>query len=413
MRKELPSNVAAETFAVSGAYDPALSQGAMKPPIFATSTFEAKSASELALCFRQAYGLDTGKPAQPPELIYSRVVNPNLQIFEERWSKFEHAEQSALFGSGMAAISTALLTFCRPGSHVLYSAPVYGGTDYFMSHLMPALAINSHSFLVTDGQEKIARLLHRINRLGAVSVVYVETPANPTLALADLPAIVEECAKLNPRPIVIVDATVLGPIFHRPLDLGADLVIHSATKSIGGHSDLIAGIASGKSELVSAIKATRTIFGTMADPNTAHLLLRSLETYTIRIEATEHKALKVAKFLLGHPAVDQLYFPGFTKDAEQQRRWEAQFTGRGSLMSFTVRGGREEAYRVLDKLRVVKLAVSLGGTESLAEHPRTHTHSDVMPEDLDRFGVTEGMIRLSVGLEDADDIIADLKQALE
>jgi len=249
--------------------------------------------------------------------------------------------------------------------------------------------------------------------MNTVSVVYVETPANPTLALADLPAIVEECAKLNPRPVVIVDATVLGPIFHRPLDLGADLVIHSATKSIGGHSDLIAGIVSGRSELVSAVKATRTIFGTMADPNTASLLLRSLETYKVRVEAAEWKAFKVAKFLEEHPSVEQLYLPGMANNAEQQRRFDAQLTGRGSLMSFTVQGGREKAYRVLDKLRVIKLAVSLGGTESLAEHPRTHTHSDVMDAILDRYSISESMIRLSVGLEDADDIIADLKQALE
>ncbi len=165
--------------------------------------------------------------------------------------------------------------------------------------------------------------------------------------------------------------------------------------------------------MVSAIKATRTILGTMADPHTAWLLLRSLETYKVRVEAAEQKAMKVAKALLAHGSVERLYFPGFTADREQMARYEAQCKGHGSLMSFTVRGGRAEAYRVLDSLRIVKLAVSLGGTESLAEHPRTHTHSDVADVDLDRFGVTEGMIRLSVGLEDADDVIADLLQALD
>ena len=412
MSRKLPMSVAPETFAVSGAHDPFLSVGAINPPHYASSTFVARSAKTLAGSFVQAYGLDNGCPRQPDELIYARVVHPNGQILEERWSKFEHAEQSALFSSGMSAITTTLLTFCRPGDQVLYSAPVYGGSDFFMKNRLPSLGINTNSFLVTDTIEQIRALLRRVVLSGPVSVVYVETPANPTLALADLPAIVAECAKHNPRPLVIVDSTVLGPIFHHPLDLGADIVVHSATKSIGGHSDLIAGIASGSNRLVSQIKATRTIHGTIADPHTAWLLLRSLTSYKVRVEATGHKALKVAKMLRSHRAIKQLYFPGLTGDREQKRRYKAQFTGHGSLMSFTVHGGRDEAYRVLDAFRVIKLAVSLGGVESLAEHPRTHTHSDVAIADLDRFGITEGMIRLSVGLEDADDVIADLLEAL-
>ncbi len=412
MSNILPTTVAPETFALHGSYDPLRSEGSVKPPLFATSTFVAGSAGELARWFRQAYGLDSGHPGQPDGLIYSRLVNPNLQICEERWAKFERAAQAALFASGMAAISTTLLTFCRPGDQILYSAPVYGGTDYLMTHLLPSFGIGTHAFLVTDGPVQVGELLRKALAAGPVRVVYVETPANPTLALADLRGIAAECASLDPRPIVVVDSTVLGPVFHRPLELGAQVVVHSATKSIGGHSDLIAGIVAGSNELVSTIKASRTILGTMADPHTAWLLLRSLEAYKVRVEAAEQKALKVARFLRAHPAVEKLYFPGFTEDAVQMARFDSQCEGHGSLMSFTVRGGRAEAYRVLDALAVVKLAVSLGGTESLAEHPRTHTHSDVTDADLDRFGVCEGMIRLSVGLEDADDVIADLKQAL-
>jgi len=409
---KLPPGLSPETFALHGGFDPAQSMGAIKPPLFATSTFVAGSAEELAHWFRQAYGLDDGHPGQPDGLIYSRLVNPNLQIFEERWSKFERAEQSALFGSGMSAITTSLLALCRPGDQVVYSAPVYGGTDYFLTHALPAFRIGTHAFLVTDTVQRVRALMADVSEIGPVRVVYIETPANPTLALADIRGIVAECAKMNPRPIVIVDSTVLGPIFHRPIELGADLVIHSATKSIGGHSDLIAGIASGSNELVSSIKAFRTILGTMAAPHTAWLLLRSLESYKVRVEAAEQKALKVAKFLWAHKAVDKMFFPGFYVSDEQKERFDAQCEGHGSLMSFTVRGGREEAYRVLNALRVAKLAVSLGGTESLAEHPRTHTHSDLTTDDLDRYGITDTMIRLSVGLEDADDVIADLAQAL-
>ncbi len=412
MSDRLPPGVSPETFALHGGYDPAQSMGAIKPPMFATSTFVAESSEELARWFRQAYGLDDGHPGQPDGLIYSRLVNPNLQIFEERWSVFERTEQSALFASGMAAITTALLALCRQGDQVVYSAPVYGGTDYFLTRALPAFGIGTHAFLVTDTVAQVHARLAAAFAMGPVRVVYIETPANPTLALADIRGIVAECAKMIPRPIVIVDSTVLGPIYHRPIELGVDLVVHSATKSIGGHSDLIAGIASGSNELVSSIKAFRTILGTMAAPFTAWLLLRSLEEYHARVETTGFKALKVARFLRKHPAVDQLYFPGMTRNREQARRFREQCEGRGSLMSFTVRGGREEAYRVLDALRIVKLAVSLGGTESLAEHPRTHTHSDLTEDDLNRYGIDDAMIRLSVGLEKSKDVIADLDQAL-
>jgi len=409
-----PKNaVSPETFALHGAYDTARSEGALKPPLFGTSTFVAGSACELAGWFRQAYGLDTGSPSNPDGLIYSRLVNPNLQIFEERWAKFERADASALCASGMAAISTALLTFCRPGDVVLYSAPVYGGTDYLMTHLLPSFGIWTQAFLVTDTAEQVQTALVEASRKGVVRVVYVESPANPTLALADIPGIVKLCSVADPRPLVVVDSTVLGPVYHRPIEMGADLVIHSATKSIGGHSDLIAGIVSGSTDLVTSIKATRTILGSMSDPNTAWLLCRSLETYKIRVEAAANKAIKVAEFLRRRPEVERLFFPGYMVDPAQIGRYSRQCTGHGSLMSFTVRGGREAAYRVLDGLRIVKLAVSLGSTESLAEHPRTHTHSDVSEDDLDRFGVEEGMIRISVGVEDADDVIDDLKRALD
>ncbi|MBI5794349.1 aminotransferase class I/II-fold pyridoxal phosphate-dependent enzyme [Candidatus Uhrbacteria bacterium] len=412
MSKDLPA-VSPETFSLHGGYDPARSEGAVKPPLFATSTFAVKTAVELAGWFRQAYGLDGKPPSAPDGLIYSRLVNPDLQIFEERWSVYEGAEQSALCASGMAAIVTALLTLCRPGDTVLYSVPVYGGTDYFMEHLLPAFNIHTQSFPVTASGEDVTALIAQCQHDDQkVKVVYLESPANPTLSLADVGGIARAVHALGAlRPMLVVDNTVLGPVFYRPMELGADLVVHSATKSIGGHSDLIAGIVCGSSELIAGVKATRTIFGTMADPHTAWLLLRSLETYKVRVEAAEKKAEKVVAFLRVHPTVEEVFFPD-TCGGEQSACARSQCSGHGSLLSFTVRGGREAAYCVLDHLRVTRLAVSLGSTESLAEHPRTHTHSDITPADLDRFGITEGMIRLSVGLEDADDIIADLAQAL-
>lgn len=414
MSKQLPPSVSPETFALHGGYDPARSEGAVKPPLFATSTFAANTSAELAGWFGQAYGLDGKPPRAPDGLIYSRLVNPDLQIFEERWSVYEGAEQSALCASGMAAIVTTLLTLCRPGDTVMYSTPVYGGTDFFMEHTLPEFGIRTQSFPATATSEEVAEMIAELARHDQkVKVVYLESPANPTLSLADVEGIAQVVREMGAtRPMIVVDNTVLGPVFYRPLALGADIVVHSATKSIGGHSDLIAGIVCGTGEMIANVKVTRTIFGTMSDPHTAWLLLRSLETYKLRVEAAAKKTEKIIAFLRVHPAVEEVFFPD-TCGGAQSDCARSQCSGHGSLLSFTVHGGREEAYRVLDHLKVVRLAVSLGSTESLAEHPRTHTHSDIAPADLDRFGITEGMIRLSVGVEDADDVITDLAQALD
>lgn len=413
MSKALPKGVSPETFALHGAYDPARSEGALKPPVFQTSTFVARTAEELALCFIQAYGLDGQPPRAPQDLIYSRVVNPDLQIFEERWSRYEGSEASALFGSGMAAISTTLLTFLRPGNTVIYTTPVYGGTAYLMEHVLPAFGIKTIPVSVTWSGEKILSHMFGVGEYGSnVKMIYMESPANPTLKIADIKGLTKAMTGKTQRPKIVVDSTVLGPQFMRPLDHGADIVLHSATKSIGGHSDLTAGIAAGSKEDIGSIKAMRTIMGTMCGPHTAWLLIRSLEDYKVRVEAAQHKALKVAGYLKGHEKVLELLYPGNDILGRPDPRFEAMCTGSGSLMSFRVKGGKEAAYRVLDALQVIKLAVSLGGTESLAEHPGTHTHSDIPPETRLEMGITEDMIRLSVGLEDADDVINDLKQAL-
>lgn len=397
-----------ETEAIHGGYDPMRSEGAAKVPLFATSTFVAENAQDLANSFIQAYGLD-GNPRNPDSLIYSRLVNPNPEIFETRIAKFEEAEEAALFASGMASITSTCLTFLKPGMTVLASSPVYGGTDFLLKKFLSAWGVGLEEFLVQDTAESVKQKAADIENLG---LVFIETPANPTLQLADLPGIIEGIREVAPNAIIAVDNTLLGPVFQKVLPLGADLAIFSATKMIGGHSDLIAGLVMGKTELIGKIKGTRTISGTMNDPHAAWLLTRSLETLKVRAEAAEAKAKKVHAYLVDHPLVDEVFYPGFSKDDEQNRRYESQCSGHGSLMSFLVKGGKDEAYKVLNSLNVIKLAVSLGGTESLAEHPRSHTHADVSEEDQNQFGITENLIRLSVGLEDADDLIADLEQAL-
>jgi len=406
----VPRKPSPETLAIHGHYDPARSEGAVKPPLFAASTFAAKSAAELAHFFDQAYGL-SGPASNPDGLVYLRLVNPDLEIYERRVAEFEQADDAALFASGMAAIFTAAFTFCRPGDRLLFSEPVYGGTDYLYRHLLPEWGVETKSFAVDGSREELDALLVETER---VRFVHVESPANPTLLLADIPGIVEVTHARHPEAVVAVDNTVLGPIFQQVLPLGADLALYSATKMLSGHSDLVAGLVMGNAARIGAIKGSRTILGNMNDPHAAWLLLRSLETLKVRAEASEAKAKKVATYLANHPAVTAVLYPGLLHDdVEQQRRFATQTSGQGSLLSFRVRGGREGAYKVLDALKVAVLAVSLGSTETLAEHPRTHTHSDVPTEDQDRFGITEDLVRLSVGLEDADDIIADLAQALE
>ena len=400
---------APETLAIHGHYDKFRSEGAVKPPLFATSTFAARSAAELARWFDQAYGL-TGPASNPEGLIYSRLVNPDLEIYERRVAEFEGAEDAALFASGMAAIFTTAFTVCRPGDQILYSEPLYGGSDFLYRLLLPQWGIETFGF---DATESISDTEDRISGLPNLKLVHLESPANPTLQFVDVRGITKAAHRHNKECIVAVDNTVLGPIFQRALELGADIALYSATKMLSGHSDLIAGLAMGNKEQLGAIKGTRTILGTMNDPHAAWLLLRSLETLKVRAEAAQAKARKVASFLSRHPAVSHLYYPGLTDDSEQQRRFEDQAHGRGSLLSFRVLGGQNAAYQVLDSLKVAVLAVSLGSTETLAEHPRSHTHSDIPIEDQERFGITDDMIRLSVGLEDADDIIADLRSALD
>ena len=398
-----------ETMAIHGHYDAFRSEGAVKPPLFAASTFAARSAGELAHFFDQAYGL-RGPASNPDGLIYSRLVNPDLEIYERRVAEFEQADDAALFASGMAAIFTAAFTFCKPGDTLVFSEPVYGGTDFLYRHLLPGWGVQTHSFRIDAPTEELDSLLAKTER---VRFVHVESPANPTLLLADIPGIVAVTRARHPEAIVAVDNTVLGPIFQRVLALGADLALYSATKMLSGHSDLVAGLVMGDKARLTTIKGSRTILGNMNDPHAAWLLLRSLETLKVRAEAAEAKAKKVATYLANHPAVTALLYPGAHLDPEQQRRFQTQATGPGSLLSFRIRGGRKEAYAVLDRLKLAVLAVSLGSTESLAEHPRTHTHSDIPEADLDAFGIGDDLIRLSVGLEDADDVIADLAQALE
>ncbi len=397
-------------------YRPEWSEGAIKVPIFQTSTYVFKTAEEGKAFFELAYGLRKKRPHEKQGLIYSRLNNPDLEILEDRLTLWDGAEAAAVFASGMAAIATTLLTFLRPGDVVLHSDPVYGGSDYLLKHVLPEFGVRSAGFLATGGAAAAAEVVEQADLAGRLRVIYLETPANPTNALVDIAA----CARLARRystpehPVLtIVDNTFLGPLWQHPLAHGADLVLYSATKYLGGHSDLIAGACLGSRELVDQVRGLRTILGTPCDAWTAWLLMRSLDTLKLRMTEQARTAGIVADYLAEQPKVARVSYLGRLPAGDPQRCiYDKQCTGPGSIISIDLVGGETEAFRFLNALRLIHLAVSLGSTESLAEHPATMTHADVDPTERAAMGVGSSLVRLSIGVEHPDDLIADLAQAL-
>lgn len=406
-----------ESLMMSYGYKPALSEGAIKCPIFQTSTFVFHTAEEGKAFFELAYGLRKQAADEEMGLIYSRLNNPDLEILEDRLTLWDEAEAAAVFSSGMAAISTTLLGFLSPGDVILHSEPVYGGTDFLLKHILPRFGIRPVGFKAGAGPDEIERALRQRDTAGRLGMIYVETPANPTNALVDIAACAELARRHSTaerRVLLAVDNTFLGPLWQHPLKHGADLVLYSATKYIGGHSDVIAGVCLGPADLIGQVKTMRTILGTMAGAHTGWLLLRSLETLKLRMTSQMKNARYVANFLAEHPKVERVYYLGHLTEADPQFAvYRRQCLAPGSMISFEIVGGEAQAFRFLNALKMIKLAVSLGGTESLAEHPASMTHSDVDPEERVDLGITERMVRLSVGVEHPEDQIADLEQALD
>lgn len=406
-----------ESLMMSYGYKPELSEGAIKCPIFQTSTFVFKSAEEGKAFFEVAYGHREKTEGEELGLIYSRINNPDLEILENRLTLWDEAEECAVFESGMAAITTVLLEFLKPGDLLLISNPVYGGSDHFIKKILPKFGINVAEFSVGQTKEEIIQLVENTGIADKLAMVYIETPANPTNDLIDIEES-KEIAKYfstSEKEIYLaVDNTYMGPIWQHPLKHGADLVLYSATKYIGGHSDVIAGACLGSKELMKRVKGLRTFLGNMASPNSGWLLLRSLETLKVRMDTQAINAEKVAAFLNTHPLVEKVYYIGnlSEKDGAQFNIKNKQCLSNGGMISFDVKGAEKDAFRFLNSLKLIKLAVSLGGTESLAEHPATMTHVDLDPALKTKLSITEKMVRLSIGVEFYEDIIYDIEQAL-
>ncbi|MER9136255.1 cystathionine gamma-synthase family protein [Mesorhizobium sp. M0830] len=406
-----------ETLMLSYGFDPQLSEGAVKPPVFLTSTFVFKSAEEGRDFFDYTSGRKEPPSGTASGLVYSRFNHPNSEIVEDRLAIYEGTDACILFSSGMSAIATTLLAYARPGDVILHSQPLYGGTETLLTRTLSGLGIGAVGFADGVDETAVRGATDAAVAKGRVSVILIETPSNPTNSLVDIALmrmIADEIgAAQGSTPIVVCDNTLLGPVFQRPIEHGADVSVYSLTKYVGGHSDLIAGAAMGSKAVTKSIKALRGAIGTQLDPHSCWMLGRSLETLSIRMERANDNARLVAEFLRDHAKVETVhYLPFLGEGTPAGRVYRAQCSGAGSTFSFDIRGGEKAAFAFLNGLQIFKLAVSLGGTESLASHPAAMTHSGIPFEVRQRIGVLETTVRLSIGVEHPDDLIADLTQAL-
>jgi len=406
-----------ESLMMTHGYQPELSEGAVKCPVFQTSTFVFNTAEEGKAHFEVAYGLREKGADENLGLIYSRINNPNLEILENRLCLWDQAEECAVFESGMSAISTVLLEFLNRGDLLLYSSPTYGGTDHFIQHFLTKMGVNTLGFTPDQTKEEIIAMIENSGHSKRLALIYLETPANPTNSIVDI----EMCREIADHfqsedhpTYVAVDNTYMGPLWSHPLQLGADIVLYSATKYIGGHSDLIAGAVLGSAEVIGRVKTLRTFLGNMISPHTAWLLLRSLETLKVRMEQQAKNAQEVARFLDAHPKVEKVHYLGMlTPEDSNYQLYKRQYSSPGAMVSFDIHGGEREAFQFLNNLKLIKLAVSLGSTESLAQHPATMTHVGVDSDIKEKLGVTEKLVRLSIGVEYHEDLIWDIQTALE
>jgi cystathionine beta-lyase/cystathionine gamma-synthase len=385
------------TIAVHGAGKPDLSR--VRPvsvPIFQSAEFVFDSAEHGAAVMA----------GQEPGYVYTRLGNPTSQEFEKRMALLEGAEDGVSFASGMAAISASILAFCQPGEAIISSAPIYGGTFGLFKDLLPRLRIK----LIYLPAERIHQELGNYAD-GQARIVYLETPANPTLDIVDLEATIAQAKKHQLK--VIVDNTFATPCLTRPMDLGADVVVHSATKYICGHGDTIGGVAVANKQNSQAIRtvAFKNLGSTIA-PITAWLLARGLQTLPLRVERHCQNAMKIAKFLEKHPRVQRVCYPGLESCPGHVVAKKQMAGGFGGVLGIDVAGGREGGKRFQNNLKLCTLAVSLGSVETLVSHPASTTHVSYSEEELKKVGITPGFVRISVGLEEPEDIIADLDQAL-
>jgi cystathionine beta-lyase/cystathionine gamma-synthase len=392
-------------------FDPALSVGSARPAVFRSSTYVFRSPEHAERAFLVAQGKIQREPGEDVDLIYSRFNHPNAEILEDQVIPLEPgARAAAVFNSGMSAIATACFALLRPGMAIAYTEPIYGGTHHLVHRLLEPYGIRAVPMMAGDGKA-IRKAILGTRGLG---LVLVETPANPTLVMTDIAAAAAAAAdRKGPRVPVAVDNTFLGPVFQHPLALGADLSIYSATKYLAGFSDMIGGVVLGRdAETIRAVKSMRSMIGTILQPDECWILGSRLPTVSLRMNRQSKSAERIVGALRGHRALERVVYPTCFEDREQRRIYESQCSFPGAVFTLEFRGGKAAAFEFLRRLRVIRSAVSLGGVESLACHPATTTQSSMPKEDLARFGIGPGMVRVSVGVEDWRDLAEDCREAL-
>ena len=398
-------------------FDPALSEGSLKAPIFLTSTFVFEKAEDGKRFFEGITGKRPGG-GTAEGLVYSRFNGPNQEILEDRLRIWEDAEAALTFSSGMTAIAVLLLALVRPGDVVIHSGPLYAASETIIDKILPQFGVKYIDFPAGATREELDEVMARAKSMGRVALIYLESPANPTNQLVDVEAVAAARAAAfgdyDELPPIAIDNTFLGPLWAKPLAQGADVSVYSLTKYAGGHSDLVAGALVGNRAVIDKARMMRNVMGGICDPNTAWMLLRSLETLELRMNKAGESAEQVCAFLRDHPKVEKVGYLGFLEEGSRQADiYRRHCSGAGSTFSLYLKGGEKEAFAFLVALQIAHLAVSLGGTETLASAPAAMTHLSVPEERKAALDITPNLVRISIGVEDPDDLIADFAHALD
>jgi methionine-gamma-lyase len=404
-----------ETDILTRGFDPKLSVGSARPAVFRSSTYVFSSPEHAEKAFKVIGGRERLGEGETADLIYSRFNHPNAEILESQILPLEPlAQAAAVFNSGMAAIMTSLFAVVKPGDSIVFTVPVYGATQTLVLNFLRDFGVAG----IPVPAGRAAELEKAVLKAKKPRVVFIETPANPTMAMSDIQQACEAAsragAKRGVRPLVMVDNTFLGPAFQHPLALGADVALYSATKYLGGYSDIIGGVAlTTDKELMRQIRGKRSLFGNILQPDESWILNTRLSTVHLRMNRQSKNAQRIAERLVGHPRISKIYYPSLFDDAEQIRIYKAQCDFPGGLISLDIKGGKRAAFDFLRRLKLASNAVSLGGVETLVCHPRTTTHSSWSARDLDAGSIGEGLVRISIGIEDWRDLLADFENALK
>ncbi len=407
---ELHSGLRPRTAVLTRGFDPSLSVGSARPAVFRSSTYVFATPEAAERAFAMTSGKIQPGTGERPDLIYSRISHPNAEILEDQIVPLEAgAQAAAVFNSGMAAIMTAFFTFGRHHGSIVYTTPLYGGTTGLIHHFLGPFGMRGIAVASGDSAGLDAAIAAASN----LCMVYLETPANPTLTMTDIERAAEAAARHPDRPVVMVDNTFLGPTFQHPLQLGADLVLYSATKYLSGFSDMVAGVALARDpEIIQTLRSRRVMFGNILQPDECWMLDGRLPTVALRMNRQSKNAQRLAEALHGHKRLSRVIYPTLFRDPEQMRIFRKQCAFPGGIFSIEFEGGKPAAFDFLRHVRIARNAVSLGGVETLTCHPKTTTHSGMSDEELAESGVTDGLVRVSVGIEDWRDLLADFEQAL-